>query len=99
MLVKDTHGSTLRFAPPLVITADARAGDGVMRMEVLVAPLRGPNGRTDRLMGLYQPTTAVAALKGGIVRSLSIRGIATAAPTGDQFPRLRLAAVDGRQIA
>ena len=91
--------AVLRHPEPLVITADARAGDGVMRMEVLVAPLRGPNGRTDRLMGLYQPTTAVAALKGGIVRSLSIRGIATAAPTGDQVPRLRLAAVDGRQIA
>ena len=91
--------AVLRHPEPLVISADARAGEGVVRMEILVAPLRGSNGRVDRLIGLYQPITAVAALKGGIVRSLSIRGIATTAPASDQFPRLRLAAVDGRQIA
>ncbi len=91
--------AVLRHPEPLVITADARAGEGVMRMEVLVAPLRAPSGKTDRLMGLYQPLSPAAALKGGVVRSLSIRGITTTAQTNDQFPRLRLAAVDGRRIA
>ena len=88
-----------RHPEPLVIDAEARVGEGVMRMEVLVAPLRGPNGQVDRLIGLYQPTTPAAALQGGIVRSLAIRGISTTAESSDQFPRLRLAAVDGRHIA
>jgi hypothetical protein len=88
-----------RHPEPLVIQAEAHAGDGAMRMEVLIAPLRGPSGQVDRLIGLYQPTTPAAALKGGIVRALAIRGIATTAEANDQFPRLRLAAVDGRQIA
>jgi hypothetical protein len=88
-----------RHPEPLVIEAEARAGEGAMRMEVLIAPLRGPSGSIDRLIGLYQPVTPAAALNGAIVRGLSIRNISTTAEAGDQFPRLRLAAIDGRQIA
>jgi hypothetical protein len=88
-----------RHPEPLVIAADARAGDGVMKLEILIAPLRGPTGQIDRLIGLYQPLTPAAALKGGVVRGLCIRGISTASEGADQFPRLRLAAIDGRQIA
>jgi hypothetical protein len=88
-----------RHPEPLVIDAEARVGDGAMRMEILIAPLRGPDGHVDRLIGLYQPLTPATALMGGVVRALHIRGIATTAPTDDPFPRLRLASLDGRQIA
>ena len=56
-----------RHPEPLVIEAEARAGDGVLRMEVLIAPLRGPSDQIDRLIGLYQPLSPVSALKGGVV--------------------------------
>ena len=87
-----------RHPEPLVIETEARAGDGVMRLEILIAPLRGPSGQVDRLIGLYQPVTPAAALMGGIVRGLHIRGI-TATSTADPFPRLRLASIDGRRVA
>jgi hypothetical protein len=86
-----------RHPEPLVIEAEAWAGEAAMRMEVLLAPLRGPSGDVDRLIGLYQPLTPAAALMGGVVRALRIKSVTTTAT--DQFPRLRLASVDGRQIA
>jgi hypothetical protein len=88
-----------RHPEPLVIQADARAGEGLMRLEVLVAPLRGPSGQIDRMIGLYQPVTPATALKGGVVRSFVIRGISTTAQAREPFPRLRLASVDGRHMA
>jgi hypothetical protein len=89
-----------RHPEPLVLDADARAGEGLLRLEVLVAPLRGPSGAIDRLIGLFQPKTPVAALKGGTIKALHIRNISTAAPQASAaFPRLRLAAIDGREIA
>jgi hypothetical protein len=88
-----------RHPEPLVIDAEARVGELATRIEILVAPLRGPSGDIDRLIGLYQPLTPVSALMGGVVRGMRIRGIATTAANSENFPRLRLAAVDGRQIA
>jgi hypothetical protein len=88
-----------RHPEPVVIDAEARTTHGAMRMEILVAPLRGPSGDVDRLIGLYQPITPAAALMGGVVCTLHIRGITSTAASGDQFPRLRLASIDGRQIA
>ncbi len=87
-----------RHPEPIVVEAEARSGLGAMRLEVLVAPLIGPTGQIDRLMGLYQPTSPAAALGGGTVRGLAMRGVTTTAQP-DNFPRLRLAAVDGRQLA
>jgi hypothetical protein len=88
-----------RRPEPLVLEVEARAGEAVMRLEMMVAPLRAPNGRIERLIGLYQPTSPASALRGAIVRALRIRGVATASAGGEAFPRLRLAAVDGRNIA
>jgi hypothetical protein len=87
-----------RHPEPLVVETEARVGEAAMRMELLIAPLRGPSGDIDRLIGLYQPTSPAAALGGGVVRALRILGITTAA-SQDAFPRLRLAALDGRRIA
>ena len=87
-----------RHPEPIVIDAEARTQVGAMRLEVLLAPLTGPGGQLDRLIGLYQPTTPVAGLMGASIKRLHIRGV-TSTASADQFPRLRLAAVNGRQLA
>jgi hypothetical protein len=88
-----------RHPEPLVIDAEARAGEIGARFEILVAPLRGPSGQIDRLLGLYDPASPEMDLKGAVISPLQIRGIVSTAPTNDAFPRLRLAAIDGRQTA
>lgn len=88
-----------RHADPLVVEAEAHAGDALMRMESLVAPLKGPSGEIDRFMGLYQPLSPAAALMGATVRTLRVKSVTSAAPADGAFPRLRLASLDGRRIA
>jgi hypothetical protein len=89
-----------RQPEPLVITAEGRSRQGkTIALEVTLAPLTGASGEADRMLGLYQPTTPVAALQGQALDVLTIRAIAAARNANGEFPRLRLAAVDGRQIA
>jgi hypothetical protein len=89
-----------RRAEPLVIDCDAWPEFGLpLRLEMMLAPLTGPNGDVDRVIGLYQPTTPVAVLMGRTVRSLAIREILSGAGAGEAMPQLRLAAVNGRRIA
>lgn len=85
-----------RHPEPIVVTADARAGQANVKMEVMFAPLMGPTGHLDRVIGLYQPLTPVSVLQGGIVHALTLTGVSS---TALPWPRLRLAAVDGRAIA
>ena len=68
-----------RHPEPIVLTADARAGEAAVKMEVLFAPLRGPSGQLDRVIGLYQPLTPVAVLHGGVVRALTLTGVSSTA--------------------
>ena len=91
--------STLRAPQPLVIGAHARA-DGALTagMEILFAPLVGPQGQADRFLGLYQPTARLAGLRGLVVHELTVRSINGGEPRSAP-PRLRLAALDGRCIA
>lgn len=89
-----------RLAEPLVALTEARTANGVPagRIEVLLAPLRAESGPPDRVLGLYQPVTPlglgqdqeIAEL--GLIRFLS-------GEQRESFPRLKLAAVDGRLIA
>ena len=65
-------------------------------LELTFAPLSGPGGAIDRFLGLYQPTTPVARLRGDAVRELAL--VSLHAGETDT-PRLRLAALDGRRIA
>jgi hypothetical protein len=83
----------------VVVVAEARGLDDHLKLEIPIAPLRGPSGQIDRLIGLYQPIGSDAAPKGLFAPMLRIRGISTTAPGGEAFPRLRLAAVDGRTTA
>ncbi len=89
----------LRRRDPVVISAEAQTDEGVqLRLEVLFAPFAGPGDEADRFLGLYQPISTVAALRGRPIRELMIRAVG-GADTRLVGPRLRLAALDGRQIA
>jgi hypothetical protein len=91
--------ASLRTAAPVVLGAEARADDeAVHRLEILFAPLAGPDGRADRFLGLYQPTAPVARWARRPVRDLAIVSVdgAQARPAA---PTLRLAVIDGRRIA
>jgi hypothetical protein len=88
--------------PPHPVVADCEAitDDGLrLSMEIVIAPLIGPTGEIDRFIGLYQPTSPVAALRGRPVRLLSVRSIRRVDASGERVSGLRLAAVDGRRIA
>ena len=54
-----------RQPEPLVIAAEGRTRAGkTLGLEITLAPLTGPKGDIDRLLGLYQPTTPAVALMG-----------------------------------
>ena len=89
-----------RRVEPLVIDCDAWPDYGLpLRLELMLAPMTGPSGDVDRVLGLYQPTAPVAVLMGRPVRSLGIRSILAGGGARDALPPLRLAAVNGRRIA
>jgi hypothetical protein len=89
-----------RQPEPFVVAAEARAPRGeTLGLEITFAPLTSASGEIDRIIGLYQPTTPVASLLGQPIKVLIVRGVTTARPGEGELPRLRLAAIDGRQIA
>lgn len=84
-------------ANPVVLNADVTAqGAEPISMEVLVAPLAGPEGGADRYLGLYQPTGLIQWLEEGVIRMLSLNSVVGAS---DLEPRLRLAVINGREVA
>lgn len=88
-----------RRGEPLVVVAHARTSEGpVMSLEIALAPVTGADGEADRFIGLYQPTTPVAALQGGAVSSLALHAIETPDSDASAFPRLRLAAMHGARV-
>lgn len=90
----------MRRAPePLVIDAEARTPLGQLELEVLLAPMRDDTGAVDRVLGLYQPLSPVASLMGQKIDVLIMRSITTGDAGRADFPRLRLAAADGRRLA
>jgi hypothetical protein len=93
--------SARRRPDPLVIEALAQTDSGAaLQLEIMLTPLAGQNGEIDRMMGFYQPTSPVAALMGQTVGRLKLMSIRAAADDGvGALPRLRLATVDGRQVA
>jgi len=77
-----------------VMVAEATRLRGVL--EIVIAPMRGPDGEANRLLGLYQPTLDQERRReavGPLTARLSV-GVGV---TGR--PPLTLAAVDGRRIA
>ncbi|MDO9588589.1 MAG: PAS domain-containing protein [Brevundimonas sp.] len=93
-LVAAALTQTVREARPVVIAA--LAGVLSAQIEVTLAPLRGPSGAVDRILGLYAPM-ATLSLSAEEPRLLTARvsiGVGVAAR-----PPLALAAVGGRRIA
>ena len=91
--------SSRRRAEPFVAVADAHANGGLeCPMQILFAPLTGPDGRADRVIGLYQPTALLARLSGRPVERMSIQRLLPAFETGEA-PPVWLAVIDGRRIA
>jgi len=88
-----------RRPEPLVALADLQSDAGAMAMEVLYAPLAGPDGAADRFLGLYQPLGLTARLRGGAITAMSLRTLRRADGADEAAPRLRLATLHGRRIA
>ncbi|WP_269716307.1 PAS domain-containing protein [Caulobacter sp. NIBR2454] len=92
--------SIRRVAEPVVITTELVAeGMHPASMEVLLAPLAGPDGEVDRYIGLYQPTAPLQRLNDEIVEPMLLHSIHWADPAVANAPALRLATLDGRRIA
>lgn len=87
-------------ADPIVINAKV-TGPGMesFPMEVLAAPLAGPDGEVDRFLGLYQPTGLVQRLEEDVHRQLAVSNVVSTGSSAELEPRLRLAVINGRQIA
>lgn len=89
----------VREATPVVILGAGRSAEArEVALEITVAPLLSRTGAPDRLVGLCQPTSPVAALHGEPVAEIAVRMAVAAEPRPDRA-RLRLAAVDGRRMA
>jgi len=91
--------SARRRPEPLVATVAVAAEGCAIDMEILFAPLAGADGGPDRFLGLYQPLTMVARLRGRPAELFGVRTLRGVGPANEETPRLRLAALDGRRIA
>lgn len=98
--VRDAVVSAVRGPGPVVIFAEAdRASGERVGLEIAMAPLVGPDGRIDRLVGLYQPLGDFVSKRddpiGPIIARLNVHAGAEAADR----THIRLASVDGLRIA
>jgi hypothetical protein len=91
--------SARRRPEPLVAQAHALTEHAALPVEVLFAPLGGDGIRAERILGLVQPLTMVARLRGEPVRRLALEHLCSAGPANEPAPHLRLAALNGRRIA
>lgn len=97
-----------RAVQPVVISATAHTDEGYeTRVEIALAPFAGADGRIDRIVGLYQPTSSLTRLLGRPVERLSLTGWRLATETQVRSfscpvrPRreLKLVVLDGRRVA
>jgi hypothetical protein len=94
-----------RDGTPVVLAASGWTAEGdEAQLEIVLAPLLGPTGEMDRVLGLYQPTTSLRRLMGQPLVALSLNGARPAgrdvhipAPTQAR-PRLRLVTLDGERV-
>jgi hypothetical protein len=105
--VRQALAEARMLGTPVVLSASGWSAEGdEAQIEVVLAPLTGPTGELDRVLGLYQPTSSLRRLMGASVQLLTLRevrmaGSAFSSPDAP-FPRarhhLRLAALDGVRI-
>lgn len=105
--VRDALADARRRAAPVVLEASGWSAEGdEARLEIVLAPLIGPSGELDRVLGLYQPTTSLRRLMGAPFVALTLSGSKAADPSDfpltGQAPRsrahLRLVAIEGRRL-
>lgn len=87
-----------RRPEPLVIMAEVLTEGPSLSIEVLFAPLAGPEDGTERYLGLYQPLGMVSRLRGFPALELSVRALRRPGAANEESP-LRLATLHGRRIA
>jgi hypothetical protein len=100
-VVADAMDSARRSGVPAVLDASAWSGDGhEVRLEIVIAPLIGPSGKPDRVLGLYQPTSSLRRLMGQPVQELTLHEVKLAGPGETRPPRarLRLATLNGERL-
>jgi hypothetical protein len=69
------------------------------KLEIMLAPLLGPMGRVDRILGFYQPVSPLFRLQNQSIERLFLQDIAFVGTEAATASPLRIAAVDGRRIA
>ena len=105
--VREALETARRSLAPVVLEASGwtAAGDST-RLEIVLAPLVGPSGELDRVLGLYQPISSVRRLMGAAIVSLVLGEVRVAEPDATAplavLPRsrghLRLAAINGERV-
>ena len=84
----------------LILLAQGRSLSGAQaRLEILLAPLAGPKGQVDRMLGFYQPVSPLFRLQNQRIERLFLLEATFADGEEAGAAPLRLAAMDGRRIA
>ena len=107
--VQDALAQARADGAPVVLAASGWTAEGdEAQIEIVLAPLTGPTGEMDRVLGLYQPTSSLRRLMGQPLVALtlnevkSVDGQLQMAAVAMTAPRsrthLRLVAVDGERI-
>ena len=95
--LRPTLETARRGRTTLVAVATGRTLSGqTADLQLLFAPMAGPNGQVDRFLGLYQPIEPLVRLRGERLSEITLKSLH---PGETDIPRLRLAALNGRQIA
>ncbi len=85
-----------RTASPLKLRARAVAGDVLADLEITLMPLSNDAGGVDRMLGLYQPISPLARLRGQVVEKLLL--VRSDAEDNVGRTHIRLAAVGGQRV-
>jgi hypothetical protein len=88
----------LRNGEPIVVNAAAEAGPFATSLELMLAPLAGPTGAPDRVLGLFQPMLPLSVLHDRPIDVLTPSRVVKALDHAQDTPRLRLAAISGRLV-
>jgi hypothetical protein len=74
--VRDALALARRCGAPVVLSASGWTHEGdEARLEIVLAPLTGPTGELDRVMGLYQPTSSLRRLMGRPITAMTVSAI------------------------
>ena len=99
LMVHRGLAQAFRDGRPMIFSADMEMEDGaLLPAEIVAAPLRGPTGLPDRLLGLYQPLSTEGD-EAKAVQGLVVRAMTPATTPAARRAALTLAAIDGRRIA